>query len=389
MKILWVGDAEVNTGYTRLAQNFLPHFRVLGWQIAQLGIHYYGDPHGESHRIYPAQRTVDPQQDWGGVGRLRWVCDQEHPDWIVVNLDPWNIEPYRAAVAQIPEAQRPRIAGYVAVDGLNMKRSTANSLTGLDLTVFHTQFGLQQSAEGGFRGRYGIVGHGVDTDLYNPGDQREARKRIGIQDVAGPDTFLLGNVNRNQPRKRLDITIREFAHWLRDRNPGPNVRLYLHANNDDLGFDLRQLAQYYKLEPDRLILPAGDIIHQFGEEMMPDVYRSLDAMISTTSGEGWGLTTLESMACGIANAVPDFAALGEWPGQSVLKIPVEHADTSAGGVNTLNLNPMPKAVRYAIDNLYRDPEYRQALAREGLERARSPEFNWRNLAEKFSELLSS
>jgi glycosyltransferase involved in cell wall biosynthesis len=47
------------------------------------------------------------------------------------------------------------------------------------------------------------------------------------------------------------------------------------------------------------------------------LYNSADVNISASSGEGWGLPTGESMACGIPNIGPDCSAFSELIGNDV------------------------------------------------------------------------
>jgi hypothetical protein len=61
-----------------------------------------------------------------------------------------------------------------------------------------------------------VVPLGVDTDIYKPGDKSAARKKLGIAPVKDTD-FIVCNVNRNQNRKRIDLTILYFAEWIRTR----------------------------------------------------------------------------------------------------------------------------------------------------------------------------
>jgi D-inositol-3-phosphate glycosyltransferase len=49
------------------------------------------------------------------------------------------------------------------------------------------------------------------------------------------------NANRNQPRKRIDITLRGFALFAVDKPE--TVQLYLHMGSEDMGWNALQLAR--------------------------------------------------------------------------------------------------------------------------------------------------
>ena len=52
------------------------------------------------------------------------------------------------------------------------------------------------------------------------------------------DIFIVFNGNRNQFRKRIDITIAAFAKFAKDK---PDTQLYLHMGKKDQGWDIMNL----------------------------------------------------------------------------------------------------------------------------------------------------
>src|ERR1700753_1257732 len=83
-----------------------------------------------------------------------------------------------------------------------------------------------------------IIGHGVDTQAFHPlpGGRRAARERLfpGQSDLH--DAFIVLNANRNQPRKRIDLTLEAFATFAQGKPA--NVKLYLHMARQDTGWDI-------------------------------------------------------------------------------------------------------------------------------------------------------
>src|SRR5207245_1483917 len=151
----------------------------------------------------------------------------------------------------------------------------------------------------------------VHLQIYYPGNQQEARQRLGFPESLF-DKFIVGNVNRNQPRKRLDLTVQYFAEWMKDSQIN-DAYLFLHiAPTGDVGYNPEQLLKYYGIDR-RLIKGDPGVWSGVTEMEMADTYRSFDVQVTTTQGEGWGLTTMEGMACGIPQIVPEWSALGEWP----------------------------------------------------------------------------
>ncbi len=189
------------------------------------------------------------------------------------------------------------------------------------------------------------------------------------------DAYIVGVVGRNQPRKRLDLAMQYFAEC-RELN---DALLYMHvAPTGDCGADLRALTLYYGLAG-RVILAEPDIGSGVGEDIMPLVYSSFDVLFTTTQGEGWGLTTMEAMACGVPCVVPDWSALGEWPSDAVIKVPCTSTALTApinARAYTIGGVPDKAAMIAELAALRLDADLRAEDGVRGFLRAREPRFAW-------------
>jgi len=152
-----------------------------------------------------------------------------------------------------------------------------------------------------------VITPGCEPELFHPLDpeqRKEARQKIfGI----GEDTFLVLSVNRNQWRKDPGRTLMIFHKF---RESHPDAVLYMHMKMRDIGGSIPDSAQIIGM---RLVNPGAEIIFtgpQFNEqqgvprEALNLVYNAADVMISTSTGEGWGLTTTDAMAAGVPLVVP-------------------------------------------------------------------------------------
>lgn len=99
---------------------------------------------------------------------------------------------------------------------------------------------------------------------------------------------------------------------------------------------------------------------------------------------------MESMACGIANIVPKYSALGEWPIGGVL-----HTDISpiplfnTKGINTRGgLADMGSTIR-ALELLYKDDVRRFSIAKAGYNLVHEPRFTWKQIALEFEKVFST
>ncbi len=156
-----------------------------------------------------------------------------------------------------------------------------------------------------------IIPHGVDTQVFRPlfpltGNIVEARKAARHQPYAqqrrAHDAFIVLNANRNQPRKRIDITIAGFAKFAADKPD--DVMLYLHMGMTDIGWDIRELARRHGIMDRLIITHEGDNIPGSSPEQLNRIYNTCDVGINTSEAESWGLTAFEHAATGAAQIVP-------------------------------------------------------------------------------------
>ncbi len=375
-KLLWVGDAACDSGFARCTHYILDVLRET-WDVVVLGLNYRGDPHPYPYPIYPCWPGGDPF----GVGRIGELIRSQHPDLIVLQNDPWNIPDYVSEIRK-HTATTPIMAG-LAVDGKNC--ALAERLNGLALAVFWTRFGAREARAGGYRNPLAVIPLGVDTSIYHPRDRGVAREamQFGRGDGSGIDlanAFIVGNVNRNQPRKRLDLTIAYFAEWVRDHRV-EDAFLFLHvAPTGDLGYDCEQLARYCGVG-DRIILAQPGVWHGISEEQLATVYSTFDVMLTTTQGEGWGLTTLEGMACGVPQIVPDWAALGEWAAPAAAMVPCTEIAVTPNKINVIGGVPDRVGTIDALQRVYEDEAVRRDMSAASLALARRDDFQWRKIGE--------
>jgi glycosyltransferase involved in cell wall biosynthesis len=380
-KLLWIGDAAVATGFARCTHKTLETLKD-HWDVSVLGLNYRGDPHSYPYLIYPCWIGGDAF----GVGRVGELCRKIRPDVVVIQNDPWNISAYLdPLVNALPIS--PKIVAVMPVDGKNVAQAAV--LNRLDHAIFWTEFGAGEANRGGYNGPVSVIPLGIDLELYKPIPQDEAR--ASFLPSALKDAFIVGCLNRNQPRKRLDLLIEYFAEWVK-RYGRTNAYLFLHVcPTGDLGYDVKQLMKYYGFTGNnrRLILSEPDIGQGIPEEDLPKVYSTFDVQLSTTQGEGWGLTTMEGMACGVPQIVPDWSALGEWTGQCAFKVPCRSTAVTPNFVNVVGGIPGKEETVECLDMLYRSKERRQEMSLLGLQLVQRPEFQWSNIGQRFVDVLGA
>jgi glycosyltransferase involved in cell wall biosynthesis len=368
----------------------VPHY-----DVTVLAVNFRGDPEGYPDFLRGRMWAAAGGNDAIGVGRLLWMCDRVKPDVIVIQNDGWFIPYYIAQLRKrkpsgeylFPEHAAIPVVAAVAVDGKNFRGAWIKDVT---LAIFWTQFALDEARIGGYAGDARVIPLGVDMETFYPVERQGALER---QQATGlKDFFVVGNVNRNQPRKRWDLTIKYFAEWVHSRNI-TDAELFMHAApTGDESINVQQLAQYYGIL-DRLALCQPETFYGKPDDDMRDTYNCFDAYITTTQGEGFGLTTLEAMACGVPCILPAWSALGDWAKGAAALVPCTttalQSDQTVNGTAVIGGVADQRAFIEALDALYRDKHQRKVVANLGLARAREPQFRWDSIGAEWVGALDA
>lgn len=378
-RVLWLGDAVVSTGFARCTHAVCDELHRAGWDVHVLGINYFGDPHDYPYPVYPCYQPQDDVRDSYGVTRLPKVAGRVDPDVIVLLQDPWNVPEYTSYFDQYVEGVRKKspaqadklasipMVGWMAVDALHQDGKPLNRL---DRVSTWTEFAASELRQGGYNGFCDVVPLGVDHDQFYPVDRARAREKV-LPEIVPRDAFVVGVVGRNQPRKRLDLTLSYFADWIKSDGID-DAYLMLHvAPTGEKGVDLLRLLRYYGLGK-KVILSNPEIGFGASLEFMRDMYSAIDVYWTTTQGEGWGLPALEAMACGTPVLAPDWSALGDWARPAAVLVPCNETAISAPtnrGAYTIGGIPDRRETLVRLQMLYDVEDHRRERSAAGLELA--------------------
>jgi D-inositol-3-phosphate glycosyltransferase len=306
-KILYCGDAAVQTGFGRVAENLLPEL-AKEHEIVVLAVNWWGDPHGLPYRMYPAHAGG---RDPFGSHRIQELLIKEKPDLVFAVNDIWILNNLWAQAKPLKEQLGFKWYGYFPVDSYGFFPEVFEVCKEWDGMGTYTDFGLNEVRRAGCEMPCDVIPHGIDRSTFFRVDQKEARKELGI----GDDIFIVFNGNRNQPRKRIDLTIKSFILFALDK---PEARLWLNMGAKDQGWDLvplfKRVSRDYGYDPTgKLILTSKDfdVTNCLPVDRLNLVYNACDVGINTCIGEGWGLVNFEHAATGTAQIVPDHTSLKE------------------------------------------------------------------------------
>lgn len=319
-KILWYGDAVSNTGFGRVTHSILEHLHK-AHEIVVVGINYDGDPHEYPYKIYPAG-TIN-QQDRFGLARLPEIISKEDPDYVIALNDIWILNQVWERIQFLKENKKFKFIAYFPVDSEYYDDSMLSNIPAWDFAItFTVESAKRLIAQGVQSKALGVIPHGVDRNRFAPMDKQAARAALGLPQEA----FIVFNGNRNQPRKRIDLTIKSFVQFAAKKK---EAMLYLHMGQKDMGWDVIGLFQREMkragLDPTRrLMMTSTDInyLRAPDDSVLNLIYNASDIGINTSDGEGWGLVSFEHASCCKPQIVPNHTACKDIWGDKALMIDI-------------------------------------------------------------------
>lgn len=417
-RVLLVGDHGVPTGFERVVRGIGLHLQATGrFSVVGRGVSYV---EGQTHFDYPwpvKLTSTDPVNILGTENLAAWVAEDQ-PDVVLFVNDLWNIATWMGhARLTVP------VVAYYPVDTPNLKGEFGAIVGGIAQPVTYTQFGALESAlsvqsftdrlaraaidksapiktldvpSGGmsFRLRsdwlcaaqrpehYAVIPHGLDHAEFSALESRaDARAYYGIPEQA----FVVTNVNTNQFRKRLDTTMRTFAHVAKKRS---DALLVLHcAGGDRNGWDLQQLAHYYGVtDRVRLVHTKQPFLT---DEALRRLYRVADININTAGGEGWGLNSMHSAACGVPQAVVAWVASDEiWADDEAVKFRAVDYRHEPRGLNTCHALISAREAAVQLLEFSESPALRSHLV-EASARVVARQWSWDAVGAAFADKIDA
>jgi glycosyltransferase involved in cell wall biosynthesis len=219
---------------------------------------------------------------------------------------------------------------YYPIDSI-LKEEWANNIIPVDFKVSYCQYGLDRTrdvlGEDDLNNiRY--IPHGVNTKEYYPiTDEKLTQfKDNYFNDQA--DKFIITDLNRNQQRKdipRMMLAFREFKKIV------PDSVLYLHMAMKDQGWDLPEVAKLMGFTSKEIIFPQNFGPNQgYPREIVNLIYNCSDVVVSTSLGEGFGLSWIEAMAAKVPVVMPGNTAMEEFITDDMGYL------VDSGNINSLN-----------------------------------------------------
>lgn len=314
-KILcWSDSVTASTGFATVAKHVLRGLYDTGkYEIDQLAINYNGEFFDKN--VYPYQlsaaRLTDPKDPYGNRMFLQAIASGDY-DFVWIMNDTFVVHKIADELNKLREQMRtakkkvPKVIFYYPVD-CKVMPEFAGMLEASDWNVAYCNFGLEETKKAlpHLLDKTSIITHGVDISTFTQLPEKIRQDlRMKYFKISDPNTMLFINVNRNSIRKQMAHTILAFNEY--KKNVNSNSKLYLHTAPQDTTIDLYAAVEDLGLSKTTdVIFPKNYAAHKpFPVQLLNGLYNCADAYITTTLGEGWGLTHIEAMACGVPVICP-------------------------------------------------------------------------------------
>ncbi len=147
-----------------------------------------------------------------------------------------------------------------------------------------------------------VILHGIDTDRFSPPADRAAlRQRLGL-----PDGILIGCFGRIRHQKGTDVFVDAIMRLAQD-NPDVVGIVMGRATDKHKGYlqDLKSKVQSAGMAANVLFPPEVTV------DQVPEWYQTLDLFVAPQRWEGFGLTPIEAMSCGVPTVATRVGAFEE------------------------------------------------------------------------------
>jgi len=385
IRILFVGDLVVPTGFSTVLHNIIKP-NTEDFDIVGLGVNYKGDPHNLGIPVYPAVGDIY------GVRRLIEIINQERIDIIFILNDAWVISYYLEALkGAFKDGNMPKIVAYFPVDSMYHNSTWYRDFDIVNRAFTYTEFGKSVVNQCIPEMNVEIMPHGTDTETFyqrHPDSYTSKVEYLGEKTLEmfgkKEDLFFVLNANRNQPRKRLDITMEGFSIFAKGKPMG--VRLYMHTGAVDSSVDIGYISQRYGIDNRLILTNLTRGIQRVPLDRLNLIYNACDIGINTGMGEGWGLTSTEHAVTGAVQIVPNHSACVELFGDCGIVMPTV-TNYTFDNSQTVGKLVSPLEVALSLETLYSDKKLREELSEKGMKKFTGKEYRWSYIANQWKTVF--
>jgi len=347
--LIWC-DFVVDTGFGVVAKNLFSELHKY-YEVSIVAINYLGDKRYDTSKYFVYSVT---REDMLGASRLPKIIADVKPDVLLLFQDIFHISEMLPRLEKSLKDLSTKIMVYFPIDGAPFSIGWKNVLERADTVFIYSDWArtVIQDALPGLTKDMIKLYHGVNFKTFFPYSNKDIKK-IRISNK-WDNKFVACNVNRFQPRKAIPLTLRAWSIFAKGYkqckcgnvmplnkkrcdlnmcppsdiiktvdNPKNDVVLYLHMMSQEMsmGPGRANLLQNHALNAgfsDKDIISGMLSINalniykdEIPQSEVNKIYNAANINITSTLGEGCGLSLLEAAVCGTPSIAPKNSAIPE------------------------------------------------------------------------------
>jgi len=323
---------DCRTGFATVSKNIKSEVKkAMGAEVELhiCAVNHFGENYTEDDGtlVFSAKRNDVKADDFGRFAFLKILNDSDDYDGIFIIQDLGVIQPIIGILESILNKKKAekrkqfKSMWYFPVD-CKIFPALVKNIEFFDTLVTYTEFGRNEvlRLRPDLKGKVKVVYHGNNFEDFYPVSPDEALKFKKSFFGENADKLIVTNVNRNQPRKDIANSIFGFIHaketW-KELKVSKEPFLYLHCHpKDPMGHDLRAVLMQTELieYEDYMLIPKRFEENMCSTEELNLIYNASDIYLTTTLGEGWGLTITEAFSTMLPVIAPNTTSITEISG---------------------------------------------------------------------------
>ena len=325
--VLGYFDYCCNTGFGQVSKNIIHQLNETNkYNFNIVGINYDGSHYDHNTwigEVDPATNFLRQETDVYGRQVLLRKLSTEPVDILYIIQDTFIVSTIIDKILEIrsklPKERQFVIIYYFPIDGKPKKEWISDVALKVDFPITYTKFAQDECYNAiGKEFPLDIIYHGVNKDNFYYRTDRNVVDEFKAKNFPEhKDDFFVLNVNRNQPRKDMFRSMLAFKKF---HEKVENSFLFINAQNSDVGGDLTEIGANCGLELYKdFSFPATNGFNAnqgLPIEILNMFYNVADLVVSSTLGEGWGLSSVESMATKTPVLFPNNTSLTEIIGEN-------------------------------------------------------------------------
>ncbi len=258
----------------------------------------------ENVQLYDAAANEKPGTGHGfGFNEVTEFVTINKPDVCIIYNDMVVVS---AIIDQLKKVENANFKTVVYMDNVypSQKKEFIQRLNNdADLVLCFSKYWEECVKDQGLTKPTGVIWHGFNPAMHFPVPKQLARTYFNFN----KDDFIIVNLNRNQPRKRLDIMMIAFAEFI-SRHIEEPIKLVIgtaiHGAWNLLEIYERELKKRgVSFETGMKHIIMFDNPQTLTDDAINTLYNASDVGINTAMGEGWGLCNFEAAAIGVPQIV--------------------------------------------------------------------------------------